>query len=41
MLDIPIDDLTEDVENDDEHKEENDQQSNTKELGDLDMPPSW
>lgn len=26
MLDIPIDDLTEDVENDDEHKEENDQQ---------------
>jgi len=41
MLDVPTDDLVEDGENEDEHKEENEQNVNSKELGDLDMPPSW
>jgi hypothetical protein len=41
MLDVPTDDLVEEAENEDEHKEETEQQQNSKEMGDLDMPPSW
>jgi hypothetical protein len=41
MLDIPAEDLGDDPENEDEHKEENEQNNSGKELGDLDMPPSW
>ena len=41
MLDIPSDDLCEDPEYEDDQKEENDNESRSKELGDLDMPPSW
>ena len=41
MLDVPTDDLVEEGENDEEHKEDTEQNATSKELGDLDMPPSW
>ncbi len=41
MLEVPTDDLVEEGDEGEEHKEEVEQQVAKNELGDLDMPHAW